>query len=221
MNTYRIVALFFVTLGLALVGTAAFPIAHYELFTARKFAQNQNNLLSPLAKGSVGGRIVDLTQASNWFVGTATVAPGEVLPTSVLYYTISIPKLRIENATAEIGGEDLSRSLIHYKGTAAPGRVGNTVIFGHSVLPQFFNSKNYLTIFSTLPSLKVRDEIIVDYDAVRYKFIVSEMFEVEPEDIRVLAQPNDKPHLTLITCVPPGTYLRRLVVRAELAGDQI
>lgn len=221
MNTYRIVALFFVIVGLALVGTAAFPIAHYELFTARKFSQNQNDLLSPLAKGSVGGRIVDLTRASNWFVGSPPVGPGEVLSTNVLYYTISIPKLRIENATAEIGGEDLSRSLIHYKGTASPGRAGNTVIFGHSVLPQFFNSKNYLTIFSTLPTLKLGDEVIIDYDGIRYKFVVSEMFEVEPEDIRVLAQPNDKPHLTLITCVPPGTYLRRLVVRAELVGNQI
>lgn len=221
MNTYKIIALFFVTLGLILIGTATFPIAHYEFFTARKFVGKQNNLLSPLAKGTVGGRVVDLTQASNWFVNPTPGVFAETLPLGVRYYTVSIPKLRIKNATAEIGGEDLSRNLIHYKGTAPPGRVGNTVIFGHSVLPQFFNPQNYLTIFSTLPKLEKGDEIIVDYDGIRYNFVISEMFEVEPEDIQVLAQPNDKPNLTLITCVPPGTYLRRLVVRAQLESGKL
>jgi len=42
------------------------------------------------------------------------------------------------------------------------------------------------------------------------------MVEVEPEDLSILEQRFDDSYLTLVTCVPPGTYLRRLVVRARL-----
>ncbi len=217
MNTvYRLFAFFLILGGITLVLAAVFPIASYELFTAPRFKTHEQRLLSPLGRGSVlSGQVVDLTRASNWFVGAEHVAT-QPLSTAVRYYTLSIPKLRIEKATVDIGGEDLSKSLIHYQGTGLPGRVGNAVVFGHSVLPAFFNPKNYLTIFSTLPTLKAGDEIIADYDGVTYRFVVSEMFEVAPTDIHVLAQPNDGSYLTLITCVPPGTYLRRLVVKAKL-----
>jgi sortase A len=103
-----------------------------------------------------------------------------------------------------------------YPGTANPGQPGNTVLFGHSVLPQFFNPKNYLTIFSTLPTLKDGDEILVNFDGVNYRYLVEEMVEVSPEDTSVLEQRYDDSYITLITCVPPGTYLRRLIVRGRL-----
>jgi len=32
----------------------------------------------------------------------------------------------------------------------------------------------------------------------------------------VLEQKNDASYISLITCVPPGTYWKRLVVRAKL-----
>lgn len=220
MNIYKIIAIVFILGGLILIGTVTLPIAIYELFTSRRFETKTSGLISPVTNNSIAGRVVDLTRASNWFIGSPLTGQ-ETTNTNIRYYTISIPKLKIQNATTEIGGEDLSRSLIHYQGTAVPGRTGNSVIFGHSILPQFYNPKNYMSIFSTLPTLIVGDEILVDFDGIRYKFIVSEMTEVGPADIGVLAQPNDKPHLTLITCVPPGTYLRRLVVRAELEGESI
>lgn len=218
MKLYKFFAVVLVIGGLTLVGSATLPIATYELVTTRRFTSKNDGLLSPLSAGVSRSRVVDLTKASNWFVGQT---PEQSTDTNVRYYTLSIPKLRIENATTEIGGEDLSKNLVQYKGTAAPGRVGNAVVFGHSILPQFYNPKNYMSIFSTLPTLRIGDEILVDYDGIHYKFVISEMTEVGPSDIGVLAQPNDRPHLTLITCVPPGTYLRRLVVRAELASNNI
>ena len=135
----------------------------------------------------------------------------------IRYYNLSIPKLGVFNATVEVGGEDLSRNLVQYGGTAYPGNYGNAVIFGHSVLPQFFNPKDYMTIFSTLPTLKIGDEILVDFDGVRYRFLVSEMVELPPDDLAILEQHYDDSYISLVTCVPPGTYLRRLVVRARLA----
>lgn len=210
----KVFASFLLILGLFLIGNAVLPIVGYEFLK-----KPERKLLSPLGEGEVLGKRInsplagDLTKASNWFVGNPYLLE---TPSSIRYYTLSIPKLKIDRATVEIGGEDLSESLIHYKGTANPGSVGNAVIFGHSTLPQFFNPKNYLSIFSTLPNLEVNDEILIDYDGISYKFIVREKFEVKPHEVEVLRQYHDGPHLTLITCVPPGTYLKRLVVRADL-----
>jgi len=80
----------------------------------------------------------------------------------------------------------------------------------------FFNPKNYITIFSNWPTLYPEDEIIIAYDKVKYKYIVEKMIEVFPNDVSILAQRYDDSYLTLITCVPPGTYLKRLIVRARL-----
>ncbi|MBI4058996.1 sortase [Candidatus Microgenomates bacterium] len=219
----RLLAIFLIIGGGLVLTSAVFPIISYELFTAPNFSRGDSDskFLSPVGdSNSQKYSPVDLTRASNWFVGSLDFPDRPEANSQIKYYTLSIPKLKISQATVEIAGEDLSKNLIHYKGTAIPGRVGNAVIFGHSTLPQFFSPTNYLSIFSTLPTLAKGDEIIVSYDGITYRFVISEMFEVAPTEISVLAQPNDKPHLTLITCVPPGTYLRRLIVKAELAPMQ-
>jgi sortase A len=115
-----------------------------------------------------------------------------------------------------IGGEDLEKGLVHYGGTAYPGEYGNTVIFGHSTLPYFFNPKDYKTIFSWLPSLNEGDEIYVNYEGVTYKYKIIEMRVVMPDDVSILEQKYDDSYLSLITCVPPGTYNHRLWVKSKL-----
>lgn len=159
---------------------------------------------------------VDYTKASNWF---PSGAKREDFSSSIVdYYTVTIPKLKIDSATVAIGGEDLNKSLIQYPGTALPGKRGNAVIFGHSILPIFYNPKNYDAIFSLLPSLKKEDLIYVNYDGVSYTFKVEAMFEVLPTDIQVLDQDSSDSFLTLVTCVPPGDPgdPKRLVVRARV-----
>jgi sortase A len=203
-----------IIIGLSLVGFVAAPILSYQLFVAPRFS-----LVKPVPNDQSSSPVVlaeetpDYTQPINWFP-TAPKLPSR--PSRITHYTLSIPKLEIEDAIVEIGGEDLKQTLIQYEGTAFPGQFGNTVIFGHSVLPQFFNPENYLTIFSTLPTLEVGDEVLVDFDGVHYQYLVKEMVEVEPEDISILEQRYDNSCLTLITCVPPGTYLKRLAVYACL-----
>ncbi|MCL5091099.1 MAG: sortase [Patescibacteria group bacterium] len=197
-------------------GTAqdkSFGVAQDKSFGATQDKSLIASFDSP--QGAVLGEeidFVDFTKASNWFPETK-VNFNEKDPSS---YILSIPKLNIKEAAVWVGMEDLKKSLIQYPGTPLPGRFGNTVIFGHSVLPQFFNPKNYTTIFSTLPTLKPKDEIWIDYNQVKYKYLVEQMIEVQPNDISILAQRYDDSYLTLITCVPPGTYLRRLIVRARL-----
>lgn len=213
----RIFSVISAFLGITLIASVIFPLFSYQLE-----AQRFKDLISPvpgLVKSVSSGEEVskgDLTKASNWFVGGA---PEESFEGSkVSFYTISIPKLRIENATVAVGGNDLSKSLIQYPGTALPGKRGNSVIFGHSILPQFYNPKDYISIFSTLPTLRKGDEVIVNYDGIVYEFRVEEMFEVKPTDIDVLEQNLSDSFITLVTCVPPGHPLKpkRLIVRARL-----
>jgi sortase A len=188
------------------------PILAYEFAAPTRF----DNFLSPIPSQTAPA-FADYTKASNWFVGGAE-SQDFSQESGVKYYTLSIPALRIEDATVAIGGEDLAESLIQYPGTALPGKRGNTVIFGHSILPQFYNPKSYLSIFSKLPTLKKGDEITVSYDGATYLYRVEDLFEVYPTDIQVLEQDQSDSFLTLVTCVPPGHPLKpkRLIVRARV-----
>jgi sortase A len=159
----------------------------------------------------------DFTNANAWF----PTSPQKKVVTPVNTYTLSIPKLKISDAMVTVAGDDLKVSLVHYGGTAFPGEYGNTVIFGHSTLPQFFNPKDYRTIFSTLPTMKVGDEIDITYDGISYMYKVFDMTVSEPSDLSALEQKFDDSYLTLITCVPPGTYWQRLHVKARLVRPAV
>lgn len=196
--------------GLGILIYVMLPILSFNVAGGTKFGE----YLSPVPATSVLAQEIDYTKASNWFP-----APEQEFDVSkVRYYNLSIPKLGIRDATVAIGGEDLSTSLIQYPGTALPGKRGNAVIFGHSILPQFFNPTNYMSIFSTLPTLKKGDKINVRYDGISYGYAIEELFEVAPTDLEILAQNTSDSYITLITCTPPGDPRRpkRLIVRARL-----
>ena len=206
-------------LGLMLFGSAILPIVSYQLEYSVKF----NQILNPLStnfynrSGNILGSVnADYTQLSNWFINSPQNDQKAMDDSLAPSYLLSIPKLKIEDAIVTVGSMDLKKSLIQYPQTALPGQLGNAVVFGHSVLPQFFNPKSYLTIFSTLFKLKQGDEILLNYDNIQYRYLIEEMYEVPPSDLSVLEQRFDGRYLTLITCSPPGTYLRRLIVRARI-----
>ena len=155
---------------------------------------------------------------SNWF---PQAPQQEVRQSKITHYTVDIPKLKIKNAVVTIGGENLKESLIQYGGTANPGELGVGVIFGHSILRQFYNPnetnpQRYMSIFSTIMTLETGDEIYVNYDGIKYKYVARKKYQVEPADIDILAQRYDQKLLRLITCVPEGTYLHRGIVEAVL-----
>lgn len=205
--------------GVIILVGVIYPIVSYNYI----YPKNYTKLISPvsqngsgLVKAATGSQTVDYTQASNWFAGGARKE--DFVASNVKYYTISIPKLKIDHAAVAIGGEDLTQHIIQYPGTALPGKRGNAVLFGHSILPIFYNPKNYLSIFSLLPTLNKGDQITVDYDGISYSYQVEEMFEVLPTDIQVLDQDSSDSFLTLVTCVPPGDpgNPKRLIVRARV-----
>jgi len=209
VSFFKYLSLTTLLVGIIFLLSVFWPILKYE-FKSQNFTQQ---LISPVEVLGESTTVVDYSRPSTWFPTAPNLPPQ---PSKITHYALSIPKLKIEKAVVHIGGEDLMDSLIQYPGTALPGQYGNTIIFGHSVLPQFFNPKNYKTIFSTLPTLKKGDEILIDFDGVLYRYEVVSLQEVLPENVSVLEQHYNAEYLTLITCVPPGTYLKRLVVTARL-----
>lgn len=132
-------------------------------------------------------------------------------------FSISVPKLEIEDANVVVDSTRFDKNLAHFPGTAIPGQVGNPFITGHSVLPEFFDSKNYRTIFSHLSDLEIGDDISVNVDGKIYHYIVQYSKIVDPHDTSVLLPISANGHnLTLMSCVPPGTNLKRIVVIASL-----
>jgi LPXTG-site transpeptidase (sortase) family protein len=162
---------------------------------------------------------LDYTNLANWFSQEKVNELNE--NKSDNSFSLEIPKLDVLNATVNIGGTDLDKSLIQYPGTAEPGNPGAPVIFGHSVLRQFYNPfeknpRRYMSIFSKIMTLKTNDLIHIEKDGVKFTYKVTTKTEVQPEDVAILLQNYDSQKLKLVTCVPEGTYLRRGIVTAEL-----
>lgn len=132
-------------------------------------------------------------------------------------FYVTIPKLNIFKAQALVDNLNFTKNLSHFPGSALPGEVGNVFITGHSVLPQFNDPKDYNKIFTKLEDLEIGDKIEVTLDGKTYEYLVQYSKVVSPRDISVLApiSKNGK-NLTLMTCVPPGTSLKRLVVISSL-----
>lgn len=136
------------------------------------------------------------------------------------YFYLTVPKLKIENALVETNSKNLSpdSSLGHYLGSALPGGAGNTFVYGHSVLPWFYNSQNYKTIFSTLNDLTTGDFIYINYNNKEIKYVVESKELVDPEKVEPLTSYKpaylNESTITLMTCWPAGTKSKRLMIHA-------
>jgi len=217
-------------LGLGILAAVAFPVISYQLKDIKLFSRDQG-LLSPVyyeskANSDLEPKILgdlDYTKASSWFPGSTQndlfASPKIDKGTVPEFYSISIPTLGLTDLKVSLFDEDLTKQLVQYPQTALPGQFGSPVIFGHSTLPQFFDPKKYTTVFSTLPKIKPGSDIFVKYNDQEYTYRVTSTIEVKPSELWVLKQNYNAKTIKVITCVPPGTTLRRLVVEASLIDN--
>ncbi len=103
-------------------------------------------------------------------------------------------------------------------GSTPPGQPGNLYLFSHSTDAPW-NIVRLNAVFYLLKELEAGDRVIVFYKNKRYDYIVFDKTTVEPGEVSFLTNTYDVPVLTLQTCDPPGTLLRRLVVRAKLVSS--
>ncbi len=168
-------------------------------------------------KKTLGDSLI-LGKSDSYVVENSSSGPSNIPD----YFLITIPKLKIKDAIVETNAKTLNptQALGHYKGTSLPGDAGNVFIFGHSVLPWFFNPKNYKTIFSTLDRLGPGDEFYITYNNREYTYLVEFTEEVSPSEVEPLAEIKPKylneSTVVLMTCSPPGTKLKRLLVNGVL-----
>ena len=220
----------YITLGIGvlLLFWSFYPVISFELYS--RFIL-KNGIESPIignnttalvrdaqsvlgSNDAFSSNLKDFTQAHLWFPGKQSA--DQKLASGVQQYFLTIPKLNITKAHVIVGGDDLTKSLIHYVPRSMPGEFGNVSIFGHSTLPQLYNEKDYKTIFTYLPSLQKGDLILIEMGDLEYEYEVYDMFVVNPDKVSVLDQQYDASYLTLVTCVPPGTFWKRLVIKARL-----
>lgn len=138
---------------------------------------------------------------------------------------VIIPKINVEiptdftqTSTNEAAIEAaLEHGVVHYPTTAKPGENGNAAFFGHSS-NNIFNKGKYKFAFVLLHTLENGDTFYLTYNNKLYAYKVFSKKVVEPSQVDVLNPiPGKTATATLITCDPPGTSLRRLVV----VGEQI
>lgn len=135
-------------------------------------------------------------------------------------FHLSIPSLGIEAPViADIDGADqvsyftaLENGVAHLKGSSKPGEGSNIFIFGHSSY-YWYKPGNYKEIFRNLEDLQANDEIIIGYKGQEYKYKVTSKKTVDPSQVDVIRQTTQE-QVSLMTCVPPGTTLKRLIVVA-------
>ncbi len=205
--------------GLICILFAVYPFITWQLFVAPRLSSVINQAPIPqtqvLSTGQVLSKNVQVVQDKDGFsYFTTNYKPNGPRPTE---FYLTIPKLKIEKAKVAVDSQRFDENLGHFPGAPLPGEIGNVFITGHSVLPEFYDPKNYRTIFTKLSDLEIGDDIYAQINGQTIHYIVQYAKIVDPRDLTVLApiSQNGK-NLTLMTCVPPGTSTKRLVVITSL-----
>lgn len=134
--------------------------------------------------------------------------------------SISIPKLGIKAPIVSAAGETqkqlneaLNKGVVLYPGSKLPGQNGEIFLTGHSST-YIWNKTPYGQIFALLDKLEAGDIVTVYYQNRQYDYRINNKQVLTPSQTQL--SESNRPTLTLMTCWPIGTSLKRLVVRGEL-----
>jgi sortase A len=165
----------------------------------------------------------------------AYVSPGSINPQNIVIDPstdvavgpepkLIIPKINVDVPVYYDIGNDydsqmkaMENGVAHFAipgASSHPGQIGNTVLSGHSS-NDILDAGDYKFIFAQLEKLSVGDSIYMHYNGKRYTYTITKTNVVLPSEVNALVYSTDKPVLTLITCTPLGTALKRLLVTAE------
>jgi len=147
----------------------------------------------------------------------ASLASGEVIPHGsrlvISKIKVNAPVIFATSTNEKKIQEELHSGVVHYKGTAMPGEVGNTFITGHSS-NYWWDTGKYNYVFVLLDKLEVGDKAIVYHEGKKFVYTVRSKAVVDAKSLNTLVQ-TKTPTMTLMTCTPPGTSWKRLVVKLD------
>lgn len=131
---------------------------------------------------------------------------------------ISVPIIEnVDTSLQRIYNTALKGGVAHMKGTPdLESKTGNTAIIGHS--SRFTPSGTpYDAIFANIDKLKEGDVLLVETPKSRHTYTITQSKSTSADDLDVIANHNRR-EITLITCWPVGTPLKRWAVHAQLSN---
>ena len=137
-------------------------------------------------------------------------------------FGIVIPKIlanakviaEVDSQNSDIYQKVLTRGVAHAAGSSLPDESGNTFIFAHSSA-DILEANKYNAVFYLLSKLEAGDDIYLFYKGQKYSYQVTDKKTVSAEEVNYLNN-NAEKQLTLMTCWPPGTTLKRLIIIAKV-----
>ena len=192
----------------------------------------------PIVAALTVALVFGILQYNRLIVGQvkAYVSPGSINPQNVILDPaastkvgpeprVVIPKINVDapvvydvpSLEESVVQTKLRDGVVHYPipgASSVPGQKGNTVLLGHSSNDVFDNG-DYKFVFVQLDKMNVGDSFYLHYNGTRYTYSVKEKKVIMPNQVGELVIDSDVPLATLVTCTPPGTALKRLVVIAE------
>ena len=112
----------------------------------------------------------------------------------------------------------LTKGIAHARGTAYPGETGNVFLFSHSSV-NFYEAQRYNSVFYLLDKMEKGDEIDLYLNGNKFRYLVTDKKTVDAKEVKYLSGDASKKTVTLMTCWPPGTTFKRLLVIGELTKD--
>lgn len=139
-------------------------------------------------------------------------------------FSIQIPKIKINTKVIaninpfepKLYQQALTKGVAHAQGSSTPDKSGNIFIFAHSA-SSWYEANQFNAVFYLTSKLEKGDAIRLTYKNKSYDYQVSETKIVEANDVSYLANNESGSTLTLMTCWPPGTTAKRLLVIAKPA----
>jgi len=144
------------------------------------------------------------------------------------YFSVVVPKIEaasnivvnVNTANKEEYLEALRKGVAHAKGTYFPGQGENIFLFAHST-DSPVNFSRYNAIFYLLRKLDEGDQIVLYFADKKYIYEVESKFTTNINDTTWITESTDDERLLLMTCDPPGTTWRRLIISAKPAGQTL
>jgi LPXTG-site transpeptidase (sortase) family protein len=188
--------LFGLTMGALFVGVMMFGFFNEKLITP---------FITPAKSTALGKIIVDPNDTK------ADPNESSVYIPKINQYAPVIYGAANQEATIQ---NNLESGVVHYGGTQLPGEQGIVALFGHSS-NNILNPGKYKFVFLQLSKVTEGDLFQLTKGGVRYTYKVYNTEVVEPTQVSVLYTAPRPNTAVLVTCDPPGTSLKRLVVRGE------
>ena len=204
MTLKKTLPLILISIGVLFLLQVTTPLIGYKIWEITNL--KESNFPSPVKNSYIAG--ISIQNKDNFPAFISNLTRSTIAPYP--QFKLSISKLEMEEVIVSIDSNDLDKGLAHLPGSALPGERGNVFISGHSSV--LFNNN-----FSKLSKLKMGDEIKIKIGETNFIYKVLETKVVDPTDVSVIVPPDGEGrYLTLMTCVPPGLNIKRLVVLGEL-----